>query len=389
MVKRQMNLFGKPVDEKKFIEQESRLKRVEMKNVPFLKILLEILTAHPDLLKLTKSKTYHKLLDLNDSKKVQSFITFVDNIHEGATFPKYVTGHQNAKKGMKDAAKIVLLEIAIRLNPLYQRVLYSADSFEKIYTFFEMVSYFIDQIYYQIELVMGDLMDHYGGIPPIDFYDTWIATQEYLEAFGQIAEYQKDDVVYISLNVEPEFIMNFEGEFYGIEIHSGKKLETHRKIYKTMEEEFKQYFKSSQLKQHELIAKKEKELRRQLKQLENRLYKMKDETKEKKEYILKKQLEAKKQRLEEEKRRKKQKIKYNKEMEQRKMEQNKLEEQKKNELSEQLKDVDTLCSKNEFQKALDKLADIIQDAKRFHLHLIESRAKDKYKAVKEKGKESK
>lgn len=172
MVKRQMNLFGKSVDEKKFTEQESRLKRVEMKNVPFLKVLLEILTAQSDLLKLTRNKTYHKLLHLNDSRKVQDFIAFIDNIREGATFPKYVTGHQNAKKGMKDAAKIVLLEIAIRLNPLYQWVLYSADSFEKIYTYFEMVSNFIDQIYYQIELVMDDLMDHYGGIPPIDFYDT-------------------------------------------------------------------------------------------------------------------------------------------------------------------------------------------------------------------------
>lgn len=259
MVKRQTNLFGKSVDEKKFTEQESRLRRVEMKNVPFLKVLLEILTAQPDLLKLTRNKIYHKLLHLNDSKKVQNFIAFIDNIREGVTFPKYVTDHQNAKKGMKDATKIVLLEIAIRLNPLYQWVLYSADSFEKIYSFFEMISYFIDQINYHIEFVIGDLMDHYGGIPPIDFYDTWAAAQEYLESF-QIAEYQKDDMVYITLNVEPEFIMNFEGDFYGIEIYSGKKLETSRKIQKTMEEQFKQYFKSSQLKQNELITKKEKEL---------------------------------------------------------------------------------------------------------------------------------
>ena len=260
MVKRQMNLFGKPVDEKKITEQESRLKRVEMKNVPFLNVLLEILTAQPDLLKLTRNKAYHKLIHLNDSRKVQNFIAFIDNIREGANFPKYVTGHQNAKKGMKDAAKIVLLEIAIRLHPLYQWVLYSADSFEKIYTFFEMVSSFIDQIYEQVELVMGDLMDHYGGIPPIDFYETWAATQEYLEGFSHIAEYEKDDVVYITLNIEPEFILNFEGDFYGIEIYSEKALDSSKKVYKSMEEEFKQYFKSFQLKQNELITKKEKEL---------------------------------------------------------------------------------------------------------------------------------
>jgi len=74
--------------------------------------------------------------------------------------------------------------------------------------------------------------------------------------------------------------------------------------------------------------------------------------------------------------------KFKKDIEKRKIKQEEIEIEKEKELIKQLKDVEKLIEAKDFQKAEDNLDNIIHNAKRYHLNIIENKAKEEYNKYK-------
>ncbi|MHA1456126.1 MAG: hypothetical protein ACTSR5_09120 [Promethearchaeota archaeon] len=79
---------------------------------------------------------------------------------------------------------------------------------------------------------------------------------------------------------------------------------------------------------------------------------------------------------------KKDNVKFKTVMKERKESQEKVELQKESELLKQLSEIEKLIEEKKFQTVEDKLGDIIQEAKRYHLNILENKAKEKYKKYK-------
>lgn len=103
---------------------------------------------------------------------------------------------------------------------------------------------------------------------------------------------------------------------------------------------------------------------------------------EKKNFFIEKR-KAEEQRIKDERKEKERTLKSKKELEERRMEANRIELQKEKELRTLLKDVETLIKEKKIQQAEDKLDTIVHESKRYHLNILEKKAKDKYKEIKE------
>lgn len=89
-----------------------------------------------------------------------------------------------------------------------------------------------------------------------------------------------------------------------------------------------------------------------------------------------------KQRVKEKEQEMKKNIKFKKEVGEIKINKGKIELQKESEFLRQLEEIDKLIEKKEFREIEDKLIDIIRGAKRYHLNMLENKAKEKYNKYK-------
>ena len=93
-------------------------------------------------------------------------------------------------------------------------------------------------------------------------------------------------------------------------------------------------------------------------------------------------LERQRAKIAEKEQEEKEKVEFKKEMEEKKGIQNEIELKKEKELTNQLEDVEKLIEKKEFQEVEDRLVAIIHESKRYHLNILENKAKEKYKKYK-------
>lgn len=164
MAKKQIDLFGKDISPSKTKEVEKTLaNKLEGDTGK----VIEYFKENSDILSLVKDKRHRSLqkyantLSSSDFREVREIIRLLDGVYleEKGKNHKF----KYFEKISVDGTKTIFHQTVSGLTPMYHELIADTTEIKHFRAFFEMLDFFVESVGNQIELVMEDLLDHYGG----------------------------------------------------------------------------------------------------------------------------------------------------------------------------------------------------------------------------------
>ena len=215
MAKKQIDLFGHEISPSKIKEiektLENKLKGDVGKVLTYLKKDGKILSLVKDKKHRTLQKYAHTL-NSRDFREVRQIMKSLESIYkeersENCKF-KYF------EKISSEGTKTIFLKIVNGLRPLYNRIITYSNDLELYRAFFDMLDSINEAVLTQIDFVIDDLLDHFGG-SVLNHQELYEAAVDYIKATS--FDYEENPEVKISVSFNGFVYPSFDiTKFYHI-----------------------------------------------------------------------------------------------------------------------------------------------------------------------------